>query len=267
MENIKFETDLRLETILLSINLENVGSLSVLEDVPEIDINEKSIIRKYVYLIEQLKSVPSYDILKKEFPSLYFDGVEPLAKDELEDYITLYISNKKNLFASKKLMDLASIVRTNGITEEIVLQLNNITKSDAVKIAHEDISDKLLDIYNRKVDMSGISTGIKKIDEDTGGLQPGTIATILGFTGSYKTTWALNIAYNAMVEGKNVCYLSLEVTDENIFFNMVSRHSFNDEFSVHLEHLNLKHRKLKPREYELFEKEVLPSLNKLPGQL
>ena len=76
-------------------------------------------------------------------------------------------------------MVLAQQVRTNGITEEVSNKLTNITKSDIESIEHVDVSKNIIDIYNKKMNQSGIKTGIKRIDEDTGGLQPGTLAVML----------------------------------------------------------------------------------------
>ena len=267
MENIKLESDLRLENIFISLSKDTLTRLNDLLDTNEIDLLEKSTIRKYMHIVNQIGNIPSIEMMRTEFPSLYFEDVEKLSEDELDDYIRLYISSKKNLAASKKLLEMSSLVKTNGITEEIVNQLNNLTKSDTVSISHEDISDKLLDIYKKKIDDIGIRTSVKQIDEDTGGLQPGTITTILGFTGSFKTTWALNMAYNAMVDGMNILYLSLEVTKEKVFFSLLSRHSFEGKFKTHIDNSKLKKKQLDDKEFEYLESDIYPDFQKLKGKV
>lgn len=180
MSSIKMESELRLENILVSLNKENLNKLSDLTKLKELDITEKEILNKFIYMTGQVEDKLSIETLKKEFPSLYFDKVTFLSIDqELDDYIRLYIADKKNNYTAKELMVLAQQVRTNGITEDISNKLTNITKSDIVSIEHEDVSKNILDIYNKKVGQHGIRTGIKRIDEDTGGLQPGTLAVML----------------------------------------------------------------------------------------
>ena len=267
MENIKLEADLRLENIFVSINKDNVYKLTDLEKTKEIDLSEKQMINKYIYIVEQTEGTPSIDLLKREFPSLYFDNAEKLSDEELNDYIKLYIANKKNLFISKKLLEQSMMVKTNGVTEKTVNILNEITKSDSVSIEYKEALNDLIEIYNSKKDIEGIKTGVKEIDNSISGLMPGTITVLAGYTGSYKTTWALNIAYNAIVEGKNVLYLSLEVIKEYIFYNLISRHSFNDKFKIHIDNSKLKRRELDDKEFEYFQETIYNDFKKLSGRV
>lgn len=267
MSDLKMETDFKLEVLFLSLNSTNSGKLNDILNCKEVDISEKVNIRKYMYLVDQTGSTPSIDLLKTEFPDLYFDKLEPVPEAELNDYINLFISNRKQAYIAGRLVNLSSKVRAEGITESIIAELTEYTKSDVVKNPYKNRGLNIIDFYNTKKDLTGISTGVKRIDEDTGGLQPGTLNTILGFTGSFKTTWALNMAYNAIKEGKNVCYLSLEVTTESIWYDLASRHSYNAEFSESLEHKDLKKKKLNNKQYECFALEVIPDLHKQPGKL
>lgn len=267
MENIKIEQDLRLENIFISLSKDTLNKLDDLLQMNEIDLNEKSMIRKYIHMVTQIGNVPSIDTMRTEFPGLYFENLETLTEDELDDYIRLYMASKKNLEASKKLLELSSLVKTNGLTEPIINQLNQLTKSDIVSISHEDISNKLMELYKNKINEVGIKTSVNQIDEDTGGLQPGTITTILGFTGSYKTTWALNMTYNAIRDNMNVLYLSLEVTKEKVFYSLLSRHSFDDKFKIHIDNSKLKKKQLEDNEFEYLEKEIYPDFLKFPGKV
>lgn len=180
MENIKLEEELRLETILLSLNKNNLNKLNDILDLKEVDLADKQLLRKYIYMTQNSSDSLSIETLKKEFPALYFDNVSKLkTEDELDDYIRLYIADIKNKYAAKQLIGLANIVRTNGITEEVSTKLTNLTKSDTVSIPYKDIGDNIIDLYNTKKLQIGIQTGVPRINDDTGGLQPGTIATIL----------------------------------------------------------------------------------------
>lgn len=75
------------------------------------------------------------------------------------------------------------------------------------------------------------------------------------------------MAYNGIMQGKNVLYLSLEVTKENVYYNLLSRHSFNSKFKKHIEHLDLKQKKLKDDEFDYLEKEIYPDFQNSSGKV
>lgn len=154
MEAIKLETDLKLETIFTSLSYNELSKLNELLEIKEIELQEKANINKYIYLAKQTGNIPNIETLKKEFPDLYFDSYQILEPDELNDYIKLYIAKKKNMFLSKELLELSNIVRYNGLDEGTINKLNNITKSDTVQVAHIDIEDNILDVYNKKIPMN-----------------------------------------------------------------------------------------------------------------
>lgn len=267
MDAIKLESDLRLETIFISITKNTLNKLNDLSELKELDIVEKSNINKFIYLTNQTNDKLSIDTLITEFPDLYFNDSTILSGDQLNDYINMYINYKKNLFTSKKLFNLANLIRTNGITEDILNQLNSITKSDSVAIEHSNIEDNILEIYKNKTKLEGIKTGVDLVDKDTGGLQQGSLTTILGFTGSFKTTWAINIAYNAIKQGKNVLYLSLEVIGEYIYYDLLSRHSSEPNFKYHIEHEAFKKKELSDNKFDYVENFIYPDFKKFPGKI
>jgi replicative DNA helicase len=72
--------------------------------------------------------------------------------------------------------------------------------------------------------LTGISTGFKKLDEMTAGLQKGDLIVVAGRPSMGKTTFALNIAENAAF-GPNkakVGVFSMEMSREQLAFRMVS---------------------------------------------
>lgn len=266
MENIKLETELRLENIFLSLDNVTINKLNELSNTPEIDYSEKELIRKYIYLVGTLEKAPSLETLKVEFPSLYFDNATKIPVSELDDYIRLYITSRKNIAVSKNLMELAAIIKTNGVTEAVISKLNNIAKADTVSIAHNDISNEIVELYELRPDKLGIKTGVKQVDDTIGGLVPGALTTIGGYAGSFKTTWGINISYGALKEGYNILYLSLEVPKLDVYFDIISRHSFNSEFSTKIEHKKLKEKRLNEKEFNEFKDKVYPDFQKIKGK-
>ncbi|MBQ9441579.1 MAG: hypothetical protein IJU55_01015, partial [Selenomonadaceae bacterium] len=46
----------------------------------------------------------------------------------------------------------------------------------------------------------------------------------MGATGGFKTTFMVNLAYNKILEGRNVVFFSLEVTKEDMYYDFLSLH-------------------------------------------
>lgn len=267
MNNIKLETQPKLETLFLSIDENTLNKLDEILELPEIDIDEKIIIRKYKVLFKEIGQNPSKETLAKEFPSLYFEDVKPIKAEQLNDYISLFIANRKNNKISMQLLNLASTIKETGLDENVITQLNNITKADTVSKDYKDISKEILKVYKDKDDSKGYKTGVPQIDELTGGIKTGTLTTILGWTGSFKTTWAVNIGHQAQIDKANIIYLSLEVPKEDLMFNLLSRHSYLDKFETSIPKDKLMNRKLDEASLNYLEQNVYPDYINLPGKL
>lgn len=72
--------------------------------------------------------------------------------------------------------------------------------------------------------LTGVSTGFKKLDEMTAGLQKGDLIVVAGRPSMGKTTFALNIAENAAFgpQQAKVGVFSMEMSREQLAFRMVS---------------------------------------------
>ena len=263
-ENVNMNIMPQIEVILKSIKLEDRSLLDPILNSKEVDKQEKTDILKYLKILE-ITPYPSIPLLQKEIPGRNFE-VEAIEPEMLSDYIQMYLYSKKNLDASKKLIELSSKVRNEGLTEDIANQLTNITKSDSVQHKFTNIKDKIIDRYENAEYSVGLSTGIEFVDEMTGGIHKGEVSTIVAFTGHGKTTLAVNIAYNALLKGNNILYLSLEVSKESIYFDFISRHSNSPKFKMRVGHYDLKKRALKPEVWEYTKNTIIPDFNNLSGQ-
>ena len=67
MNNIKMEEELRLENILVSLNKENLNRLNDLTKLRELDITEKEILNKFIYMTGQVEDKLSIETLKKSY--------------------------------------------------------------------------------------------------------------------------------------------------------------------------------------------------------
>jgi len=76
---------------------------------------------------------------------------------------------------------------------------------------------------NRSGDLTGLTTGYEKLDQMTGGLQPGDLIILAARPSMGKTALALNVARNAAVDGgKKVAIFSLEMTTRSLVMRLLS---------------------------------------------
>jgi replicative DNA helicase len=92
-----------------------------------------------------------------------------------------------------------------------------------VKSILPDVVNRIDELYHSDGSMTGISTGFKKIDEMTSGLQPGDLIIIAGRPSMGKTTLAVNIAENAALgSNKSAAIFSMEMSAESLTLRMIS---------------------------------------------
>jgi replicative DNA helicase len=102
----------------------------------------------------------------------------------------------------------------------------------------------------------GIPTGYKKIDQATGGWQPGEFSLVLGRPGMGKSILLLNFAYNAYKLNYNVIYVTIEMPmdqQRSRFTSLITRVTYNKIKQPHLlsdEELELIEKKLKKTKEE-----------------
>lgn len=99
-----------------------------------------------------------------------------------------------------------------------------------------DDMDRLWSVYleteNAPDDKGGIKYGITELDEYTGGVRPGELVLIAGFTGDGKSQLATSLAWNALRHGKNVLMFTTETTREEMEIRIISRHTREDKFKT-----------------------------------
>ena len=117
-KSVKFDIIPQLEVILKSIDLEDKSLLTPILKSKEVDQTDKDVINKYLKLLE-IAGRPSTQMLEMEMPGRNFE-VEPIDKGAIPDYIQIFLYNRKNLEASKSLMELSGRVRGEGLTEDVI---------------------------------------------------------------------------------------------------------------------------------------------------
>ena len=228
------------------------------KQMPLISDANVAVLEQYQKISKALGKKPSLDLLKQKFPTLVFDNVVPLKHEQLEETIKLDIETLKQKDQSRRLLTLSSKVNVSGLTDDVVEDLVSMTKEESVSTGeYRSIIGDVADIYNNTKMVKGIKTGVSQVDERTGGLQPGTFNTLAGFAGAGKTTAAVNIAYNAMKEEKNICYITLEVPKLDMVYDFLSRHSFESKFKKPISHSIIKKKELTKEDSEYLFTDVL----------
>src|SRR5580700_3262306 len=92
-----------------------------------------------------------------------------------------------------------------------------------VKSILPDVVNRIDELYHSDGKMTGISTGFKKLDEMTSGLQSGDLIIVAGRPSMGKTTLAVNIAENAALGSKkSAAIFSMEMSAESLTLRMLS---------------------------------------------
>lgn len=269
-DNVSLTTDYRLEPILLSLNDNNYKAVTdiLLTGLLNYDHDLHKKISRYTYLVEQQnqKHVLSQETLKREFPGLILSDHQAITdNEELLDYTRIFVTQKQQRHISSKMQQISDKIRSQGLTEELVEEIYKYTSTMEVASDYKSIRDEFWDIYDNQVIMQGLSFLCPALDKLTGGIQPGTLCTILGGPGSMKTTYTSNIAYNALKQGKNVLYLSLEETPMQLYSKILSRSSVDVGKPLPKDDVLLG--KLEDKDKQILKNEVKPYLDGLPGQL
>ena len=204
--------------------------------------------------------------------SSFIEPIKTYSKDKnitstlsLLDNMIQYCSNDNDTL--EKVEKFISYLRNKHfLTSDVREKIYQLKKElEVEETEYCSISDKFVELYNSKVNHKGISFLCPKLDELTGGIVSGTICTLAGAPGSMKTTTALNICYNAVREGKNVVYFSLEETPFRLFEKLLSRVSVDS--GVPLSVSDISQDKLDTNDKTNLFNKVLPYLNSLSGDL
>lgn len=141
------------------------------------------------------------------------------------------------------------------VSNELIETINKIDYMTTPPNIDESF-DNLEEYTNNREKDINLPTGIAKLDENNAYLQKGTTTTVFAYTGNYKTMFCTNVAYNIMNESKNVLYVSLEISKEDMYINFLSRHSYN--YDKKISHSDIKSGKATEKEKKYLFNTVYP---------
>lgn len=130
-------------------------------------------------------------------------------------------------------------------------------------VAKEDYSFRDLENPEDLLTNIELSSSIEYIDNLIGGIEAGLITSIVGTNEEYKTMYALNIAYKAIRDNKNVLFISLGNSTLNLYKRFLCRHSCEQKFDkpISIEELSTKYdRNVYANVYNDFENNLLNNL-------
>lgn len=111
-------------------------------------------------------------------------------------------------------------------SQKLIKQLNEITqREEKEKTFTEKIAEATIDLekkYNNQSDYS-LYTGLYDLDDMTCGLHNQELTIIGARPGVGKTTLALQLAENIAKKNKNVLFISLEMSDNQLIQKMIAR--------------------------------------------
>jgi replicative DNA helicase len=97
----------------------------------------------------------------------------------------------------------------------------------------EELSDLMKELEEGNT-MERVPTGIRPFDEMTiGGIGLGELWLIMAYAGVGKTMFCINLAYHmAVMEGKNVVYITAETLRSQVRSRALTRHSHHPKFGI-----------------------------------
>jgi replicative DNA helicase len=106
---------------------------------------------------------------------------------------------------------------------------NNSKSADGLVGAMEIVKSsviKIEELYKRRAEITGLSTGFTHLDRMTSGLQPGEMIIIAARPSMGKTAFSLNIAQHmALRQNKTVAYFSLEMARDAMMMRILASES------------------------------------------
>lgn len=180
----------------------------------------------------------------------------PDVETNIDDEVLKYIKIHENLDKVQMLRKVANqMVKYEDIDYE---ELNSVMHKRTSTYKEDTTLEDLEIIYNENNDTTTISTCIDEIDKARAMFRKGTVNAVMGYTGSYKTMYCVNLAYKAIQNGLNICFVSLEISKKEMYYNFLSRYSNESQFEHRISHSDMKFKELNEEDEKYLFRKIVP---------
>lgn len=148
-------------------------------------------------------------------------------KGKIKSYIKLLNENRKRYYLGKMNWYIKDMLSEGKTTDDILIKINDIvTNLNEGCDEEEVVMGKAVEDFTKMLDTpihdNYIKTGLGKFDNLTGGFEKSDLVIVAGPTSMGKTSFALNIMQDMVLENKKVAIFSLEMTSQQIMSRVVA---------------------------------------------
>jgi replicative DNA helicase len=168
------------------------------------------------------RDVPSFEILKEKFGSIESAEVTAPTPYYVNELLNQFVKTKMDTILSGADARLEAGDPAPSVLEKLQTKLAALGQytSSSRDVDLMD-ADAAIEHYHKMREATlidggpGIPTGFKSIDSIyTTGFAPGQSIVVMGYTGKGKSMWTALLAVNALLQGKRVMVISLEMSPE-----------------------------------------------------
>jgi hypothetical protein len=228
--------------------------------------------------------VPGERLFLDKFPDseVFITGSAIFSLHDAKVHLDLLIETRANATTAAEVQRLSTQISESGFTAEIFDKIRRLRGGQSsesgfscsvpgCRCAIPNNYKCLRRIYEMRASRpTGLFTYIEAIDKAIGGMAEGSLNTVMGFTGSFKTTFGVNLAYNNAIKlGYNIAYLSFEVSREDLWFHLISRHSFDPKFDryPYIPHDRIRRCELTAEELDYMSNVIVPDFEQSTGKI
>ena len=228
-----------------------------------VDVDLYQIVSYIFKNYENNNDIVSFADLKENFSNFEFLNESFESENEYKEYLKKVYNDLRiknihyicNMYLSE-LNDVTKREKRINLLEDLMkLELN--VDSESYEISEiEDFSLKEIIDKNNSYNV-GVNTGVEELDEILKvGVLEGKILTIVAPPGCFKTSFAINMSYNEVINylNSNVLFISLEIPKEELFMKYIVRHSYSLGYDE-VTYLSLKNNVISEEQYLNIEKE------------
>ena len=208
-------------------NKELIQGIKYLENSHVLNGTENSFCTKILEQLEMFSQL-DYGLICKDLKVSNYHGekIDSYNSEEFTNKLDEFIQNRK-MEVFLKMINGSLEVGIENLTKELT-QLFFERYSRVIEVKEDTDTFRKLENVDNSSEIN-YSSALELVDNLIFGLKGGTITSIVGGADNTKSLWAINIAYQAILQEKNVLYLSIGCSKQEVFKRLLTRHSCNPD--------------------------------------